>query len=71
MGKGYPWSFWQVRDTRTIFDLGINPDRPDVLAHHALHDAYNQAIGVQNVFRKLRTSSTLEGQLLSPLKDSR
>lgn len=71
MRKGYPWSFWQVRDTRTIFDIGINPDRPEVLAHHALHDAYNQAIGVQNVFRKLRTSSTFDGQLLSPLKDSR
>lgn len=66
IGKGFPWSFWQVRDTRTIFDIGINPDRPDVLAHHALHDAYNQAIGVQNVYRTLQTSTTSAGNYIAP-----
>lgn len=71
IGKSVPWSFWQVRDTRTLFDIGINPERPEVLAHHALHDAYNQAIGVQNVFNRLRMSSSIDGKLITPLKDSR
>ena len=66
IGKGYPWQFWQVRDTRTIYDIGINPDRPEVLKHHALHDAYNQAIGVQNVLRKLRCA-TLGSEYITPL----
>ena len=52
--KGYPWQYYSVRDTRTLFDMGINPNRPPVLAHHALQDAWNQAVGVQNVCRELR-----------------
>lgn len=55
INKGYPWNFWAVRDTRTVFDLGIDPTRPPVLKHHALEDAWNQAVGVQNVVRKLKT----------------
>jgi len=69
--KAAPWNFWQVRDTRTLFDIGINPDRPEVLAHHALHDAYNQAVGVQNVFNRLRTASSIDGKLINPLQDKR
>ena len=52
--KATPWSFWQARDTRTLYDLGIDPDRPPVLKHHALEDAWNQAVGVQNVVRGLK-----------------
>jgi DNA polymerase III epsilon subunit-like protein len=53
--KAIPWKFWDVRDTRTIFDIGIDPQRPaKKTAHHALEDAVDQAIGVQTVFRKLR-----------------
>jgi len=69
--KSIPWQFWEVRDTRTIFDIGINPNRPPVLKHHALEDAWNQAVGVQNVFKVLRTSSSLNGQLISPLANQR
>lgn len=54
INKGYPWQYWGVRDTRTLFDMGIDPNRPPVLAHHALQDAWNQAVGVQNVCRELR-----------------
>lgn len=54
VGRAVPWKFWQVRDTRTIFDLGIDPARPPILKHHALEDAWNQAVGVQNVIRELR-----------------
>jgi DNA polymerase III epsilon subunit-like protein len=71
VGKAIPWSFWEVRDTRTLFDLGINPNRPPVLKHHALEDAWNQAVGVQNVFKTIRTSSSLNGKLLEPLKGNR
>jgi len=52
--KATPWQFWQARDTRTLFDLGIDPNRPPVLKHHALEDAWNQAVGVQNVVKGLR-----------------
>lgn len=52
--KAYPWQYWAVRDTRTLFDMGIDAKRPPVLKHHALEDAWNQAIGVQNVCRELR-----------------
>jgi hypothetical protein len=71
IGKAIPWSFWEVRDTRTLFDLGINPNRPPVLKHHALEDAWNQAVGVQNVFKIIRTSSGLDGKLIEPLKGNR
>jgi 3' exoribonuclease, RNase T-like len=71
IGKAIPWSFWEVRDTRTIFDIGINPNRPPVLAHHALEDAWNQAVGVQNVYNKLRTASSVNGELFQPLAHQR
>ena len=71
IGKAIPWSFWEVRDTRTLFDLGIDPNRPPVLKHHALEDAWNQAVGVQNVFRTLRTASSTNGKLIEPLKGNR
>ena len=71
MGKATPWSFWEVRDTRTIFDLGIDPQRPPVLKHHALEDAWNQAVGVQNVFKTLRSSTKYDGGLIQPFVNQR
>lgn len=65
--KAVPWKFWEVRCTRTLFDIGINPERPPVLKHHALEDAWNQAVGVQNVYKKLRTASSYNGELFKPL----
>lgn len=53
--KAYPWQYWSVRDTRTLFDMGINPNRPPILKHHALEDAWNQAVGVQNICRELQS----------------
>lgn len=69
--KAVPWSFWEVRDTRTLFDLGINPNRPPVLKHHALEDAWNQAVGVQNVFKTLRSSTKYDGGLIQPFVNQR
>ena len=71
IGKATPWSFWEVRDTRTIFDLGIDPQRPPVLKHHALEDAWNQAVGVQNVFKALRSCTKYDGGLIQPLANQR
>lgn len=66
LNKSIPWSFWAVRDVRTAFDLGINPNRPPVMAHHALQDAWNQAVGIQNVYNTLRTSTKSDGAYLNP-----
>jgi exodeoxyribonuclease VIII len=71
IGKAIPWQFWEVRDTRTLFDLGIDPQRPPVLKHHALEDAWNQAVGVQHVFQKLRGSTMYDGKMISPLSGRR
>jgi DNA polymerase III epsilon subunit-like protein len=71
INKAVPWSFWQVRCTRTLFDIGIDPKRPPVLKHHALEDAWNQAVGVQNVYKRLRTASSMDGELFRPLANTR
>jgi hypothetical protein len=63
--KAYPWQYWSVRDCRTIYDLGIDAKRPPVLKHHALEDAWNQAVGVQNVCRELKARG------VEPFKDLR
>jgi DNA polymerase III epsilon subunit-like protein len=71
VGRSIPWSFWEARDTRTLYDIGINPNRPPVLARHALEDAWNQAVGVQNVLNTLRTSTSSNGNYISPFANQR
>jgi DNA polymerase III epsilon subunit-like protein len=71
VGKAIPWQFWEVRCTRTLFDIGIDPKRPPVLKHHALEDAWNQAVGVQNVFKALRSSTKYDGGLIVPFANQR
>ena len=71
LNKACPWKFWEVRCTRTLFDIGIDPQRPPVLKHHALEDAWNQTIGVQNVFKRLRSSTQFNGNLIQPLANQR
>jgi hypothetical protein len=71
INKAIPWQYWQVRDVRTAFDLGINPQRPPVTAHHALEDAWNQAVGIQNVFNTLRMSTTKDGNYIAPFANQR
>jgi exodeoxyribonuclease VIII len=53
LNKPLPWNYWQLRDTRTLFDLGQDPEMPQGSKHDALQDAIRQAVGVQNVYRKL------------------
>jgi hypothetical protein len=52
--KPVPWQYWQIRDTRTIFDLGWDPDMPQASKHDALQDSIRQAAGVQNIYSKLK-----------------
>lgn len=53
LGRAYPWQYWQMRDTRTLFDIGYDAEMPQNSKHNALEDAKRQAIGVRNVYRKL------------------
>lgn len=53
LNRSPPWNFWQLRDTRTVFDLGVDPAMPKESKHDALQDAIRQSIGVQNVYKKL------------------
>ena len=68
VNKAIPWKFWEVRDHRTIVDIGFNPSMPPVTAHNALEDAVNQAIGVQNVFRQLAACRQSDGSPVVPFK---
>lgn len=47
-----PWSYYDIRDTRTLFDLA-DAEMPQAQKHNALEDAKRQAIGVRNVYKKL------------------
>ena len=69
VNKAIPWKFYEIRDVRTAFDIGINPNMPPVTSHHALEDAVNQAIGIQNVYRTLQNYSDNSGQYLEPFKN--
>jgi DNA polymerase III epsilon subunit-like protein len=52
-----PWKFWNIRDCRTYYDLGIDPKMPSITAHNALADAKAQAIAIQNVSRIMKYAS--------------
>ena len=48
------WQFWQIRDSRTLFQVAGDPRKADrAEAHNALADCYYQAKGVQDVFKQL------------------
>lgn len=66
IGRNTSWKFWEVRDVRTAFDMGFNPNMPPVTSHHALEDAVNQAIGIQNVYRQLAACRQPDGSPVVP-----
>lgn len=56
VGAPVPWKFWDIRDTRTLFDLANMSlkDLPRAGTHHnALDDAKHQALVVQAAYKKL------------------
>lgn len=50
-----PWNFWQVKDSRTLFDLCKSDPRKSIQSdlHNALADSFYQAKGVQIAFNEL------------------
>ena len=49
-----PWRYWQIRDSRTILDMGDDSAKTsNQAAHNALADAYCQALAVQQVYKAL------------------
>lgn len=50
-----PWSFWTMRDTRTLWEIADVKLRSDghVTSHKAVEDAERQAIVVQQAYQKL------------------
>jgi hypothetical protein len=48
-----PWQFWQMRDTRTLFDIGFDHNMNKAGLHNALEDAKRQAKAVQHVYAQL------------------
>jgi hypothetical protein len=54
LGLPAPWNYWQIRDCRTIFDLGDDSAKTmNTEAHNAFADAYCQAKAVQNIYNEL------------------
>ena len=54
-GQNAPWPYYNVRDTRTLFDItGVSlKDGGHVTSHKAVEDAERQAIVVQQAYVKL------------------
>lgn len=49
-----PWSYGQIRDSRTLFDLIGDPRNEEQNhVHNALADSFYQAIAVQKVYNRL------------------
>lgn len=57
IGASAPWSYRDVRCTRTIYDLaGVEPDRSTGTYHDSLVDARNQALAVIKAYKVLGKS---------------
>ena len=51
-----PWKFWNLRDTRTLYDLGkvnLKLFSTESDAHNSLFDAYNQVKALNMAFKNL------------------
>ena len=52
---GFPWSFWQIRDSRTLFKVHGDPrQKGRDQAHNALLDCVYQAQAVQQIFKGIK-----------------
>jgi hypothetical protein len=51
---GFPWNYWQIRDSRTLFKVHGDPrSKKRDQAHNALIDCIYQAKAVQQIYRRL------------------
>lgn len=55
--RPYAWQYWQVRDSRTLFDF-IDGNLDRTKHHDAVEDAIAQAEGVQRALRKIGWTGT-------------
>jgi hypothetical protein len=64
VARRIPWKYWNVRDTRTIWDIaGLDPRNVQRAgpAHHALHDARHQARCVTLAYQRLGLRPPMRG----------
>jgi len=62
-GMPAPWKYYDVRDTRTLYDLvGVKVDRSNGTHHNALDDARTQAEAAAAAFRRLSRLEQLDGE---------
>ena len=70
IGKRSPWKYTLVRDTRTLFDLAKFEwsDQKKFRAgpghHHALFDAWNQVLMVQECFRRMQSNASNQNPIV-------
>lgn len=57
MNKPYAWQYWQVRDSRTLFDF-VDGSLDRTKHHDAVEDAISQAEAVQRALRKIGWTGT-------------
>jgi hypothetical protein len=57
LGKPYAWQYWQVRDSRTLFDF-VDGAMDRTKHHNAVEDAIAQAEAVQRALRKIGWTGT-------------
>jgi hypothetical protein len=50
-----PWNFWQIKDSRTLFQIMPKDPRKEInfQAHNALEDSKVQALCVQQSIKQL------------------
>ncbi len=61
LGEEPPWKFWNIRDTRTLYDVvGIKPDRSEGTHHNALDDSIQQAKAVQKAYQQIEFNGRLK-----------
>ena len=59
-----PWKFYNLRDTRTIYDLGnVSLKLIGKTQHHALYDCYNQILALNKALKNLKLIKNNSSQL--------
>jgi hypothetical protein len=53
LGRGVPWSYFQVRDARTVYKMVPYHERVNPALHHAAWDCWAQTVALQSCFNKL------------------
>lgn len=55
-GLEAPWKFWDIRDTRTLYDIsGVSPGSfPNDHPHNALYDCYSEVQALREGFKRLK-----------------